>query len=143
MEPVDEEAAQSTVARLQQFWHKKGDGLGTLSRAGTQADRPTAEPGGDVEDHTSADDDRSDSEGGGKAVVAGRTKADGQSGSAVNEVCLHVACSPHAFCLVEQLEAVLASYGKSRSVHFNRKPILVRSITVSACRAPCGIFVGD
>jgi len=122
VEPVDEEAAQRTIDRLQQFWHKKGDGFGTLIRGGGPADPSVAVPPGEVEGLISANDAYSDSEGGDSAVVARKGAA---TGPAVNAVCLHVACSPHAFCLVEQLEAVRDSYGKSRSTHFNRKPILV------------------
>ncbi len=123
LEPVDEEAALRTVDRLQQFWHKKGDGFGTLTRGGAHADPSAAVPPGDAEGHVSADGVGSDSEGSDRAVVAEKGTAVGR---AVNAVCVHVACSPHAFCLVEELEAVLASYGKSRSMHFNRKPILVQ-----------------
>ena len=121
VEPVDEEAARRTVDRLQQFWHKKGDGFGTLTGGGAHAERPAdAAPG---EGHVAADGATSDSEGGGRAVVDSEGTA---TGHVVNAVCTHVACSPHAFCLVEQLETVRDSYGKSRSTHFNRKPISVQ-----------------
>ena len=125
LEPVNEEAAQSTVDRLQQFWHRKAAGYSMFSSSTARTNQSLTALSGADHAATSADAGGSDSEGSVTRMVGSRGQHGPEGSAAVNTVCLHAACSPHAFCLVEQLEVVRDSYGKSRTVHFNRKPILV------------------
>ena len=140
LEPVDEEAAQSTVDRIQQFWHRKAAGYSVLSSGAARTDQSASLLSGEDRAATSADVGGSDSEGSVSRMVVSNGQRPSHGSGAANTVCLHVACSPYAFCLVEQLEAVRDSYGKSRSMHFNRKPILVgqqphRELQPSSCSA--------